>query len=159
MSKADQVALHDALIDVYALNKDVVTIEPGFLADCAWEVLKFPKEMHAVGYWAAHQHACQMAREILRQKADPVERAKYITDDQLSMFDHELQDRYPRRPIEGQQPGYTLRRHLSELDRWHNIDRMAKSAKALTKHVEAFKAETMALFGPRKIELPYEAAS
>jgi len=61
-----------------------------------------------------------------------------------------LKTRYPTPAKSEDEVEYVLRDHLSEDDRWFNIDRMRRAADALLRHADALRNETVEKFGPRK---------
>ena len=139
--------LTDAVRRVYEINRNVVSLDPGFLADGAMEIIGFAQATHPVGWLGCHLHLRQLARAYCRRNfeapADGAgERQGFLPLDAL-------QDRYPRRPVPDQEPVYVLREHLTEDDRWFNIARLRQSAAALLRHADALQAETEQLFGSR----------
>ena len=159
MSKRDQVALTDAIQQMYDINKNVVSIDPEFLADGAMDIIGFvylkapetrEEYSHNAVWYGCNQHLRQMARAYCRGKFDPAVKAAAAAMGQGELIGEVLQDRYPVKTRKGQEPTYVLRDHLSEIDRWFNIDRMEGTARALVKHRNALETETVTLFGPRK---------
>ena len=112
------------------------------------EIIRFAKSLHPVGWTGCNMHCRQIARSFCRRNFDPAEAAIESVSRQIDFFPDTLQDRYPRKHTKGQEPVYVLRDHLTEDDRWDNIDRMRKAAVALRKHADALETETRQLFGP-----------
>jgi hypothetical protein len=145
MSESDKLA--DAVRRMYEINHLVVSISPEFLANGAMEFIGFHPSLHPTGWMGCNLYCRQLARAFCRRHFDPANEERIRQGD---LFDGMLQDRYPRQPVNGQEPEYVLRAHLSEDDRWHNIDRMTAAASALLRHVDALRTETVKAFGPRK---------
>jgi hypothetical protein len=142
--------LVDAVRRVYDINRNVVAIDPEFLANHAMEILRFDKSIHPVGWLGCNLHMRQIARAFCRRNFDTAAAALAGEAVNGDLFPDTLQDRYPRQSQKGQEPVYVLREHLSEDDRWFNIDRLRSAALALQKHARALEIETEATFGPRK---------
>jgi len=142
--------LADAVRRMYEINHFVVSIDPEFLANGAMEIISFDKETHPVGWVGCNLHCRQLARAFCRRNFDTA--AAAIAGEAVNgeLFPETLQDRYPRQPRKDKEPVYVLRDHLSEEDRWYNIDRLRSAASALLKHARALEIETLATFGPRK---------
>jgi hypothetical protein len=142
--------LYDAVRRVYEINRSVVSIDPEFLANGAMEIIRFDKSLHPLGWVGCNMHLRQLARAFCRRNFDPAAAAmedNYVVGD---LFHDTLQNRYPRKPLPGHAPEYVLREHLTEVERWFNIDRMRGASRALQRHSDALETETLAEFGPRK---------
>jgi len=152
MSEGEELVA--AVRRVYDNNRDIVSIRPEFLADLAMDLIGFDKSIHPVGWVGCNLHLRQVARAFCRRNFLPEERALAAAARAGAaipgLFDDDLQDRYPRRTQTEQEPEYVLREHLSEDDRWFNIDRMRSAAGALLGHADALQTETVETFGPRK---------
>lgn len=143
-------ALADAVRRMYEINRFVVAIDPEFLANGAMEIIRFDKALHPVGWVGCNLHCRQLARAFCRRNFDTAAAALAGEVVNGDLFPDTLQDRYPRQPQKGKEPEYVLRDHLSEDDRWFNIDRLRSAAGALQRHARALESETLATFGPRK---------
>ena len=148
MSEGDVLA--DAVRRMYEINRFVVAIDPEFLANGAMEIIRFDKSLHPVGWVGCNLHCRQIARAFCRRNFDAAAAALSGEPVNGELFPDTLQERYPRQPQKGKEPEYVLREHLSEDDRWFNIDRLRGTALALQKHARALEIETEATFGPRK---------
>lgn len=148
MSEGEELVA--AVRRVYDINHRVVSINPEFLADAAMDIIGFDKSIHRLGWLGCNLHLRQVARAFCRRNFDPAAMATEFAAGTRDMFDDTLQDRYPRRTQKGREPEYVLRDHLSEDDRWFNIDRMRGTARALQRHSDALEGETVEVFGPRK---------
>ncbi len=143
--------LVDAVRRVYDINRNVVSIDPEFLANGAMEIIRFDRSTHRLGWVGCNLHLREVARSFCRRNfdhaADALERSL-----QGEMFAETLQDRYPRKRRRGEDhpPEYILRDYLTEDDRWFNIDRLRSASTALVKHSDALETETVKLFGKRK---------
>ena len=145
---SESAELAEAVRRAYEINRNVVAIDPEFIANGAMEIIRFAKSLHPVGWTGCNMHCRQIARSFCRRNFDPAEAAIESVSRQIDFFPDTLQDRYPRKHTKGQEPVYVLRDHLTEDDRWDNIDRMRKAAVALRKHADALETETRQLFGP-----------
>jgi hypothetical protein len=155
MSKRDRDALSDAVGRMVDVTKDAISVSPDSVASGAMQILRFDYGLHNAGWYGCYQHLLELARARLRGRFDPAARAKLYLDGQSDLFGDALQDRYPRRPrreFDGSwaDPEYVLREHLSEADRWFNIDRLDHVSGATRRHRNALEAETVELFGPRR---------
>lgn len=155
MSKRDRDTLSKAVADVIDIQKNAVSVAPDSIASAAMEVIKFRYALHNAGWYGCYQHMLQLARGHLRGRFDPEARAEAYVSGQSELFDDALQDRYPRRPRRDRngkwaEPEYVLREHLSEEDGWFNVDRLAHTAGALTRHHHALHEEMVQRFGPRR---------
>lgn len=148
MSEGDILA--DAVRQMYEINRLTVSIDPEFLANGAMEIIRFDKSLHPIGWVGCNLHCRQLARAFCRRNFDAAASALSGEAVNGELFPDALQERYPRQPQKGKDPYYTLRDHLSEDDRWYNIDRLRAAAFALQKHANALETETKATFGPRK---------
>lgn len=153
--KRDRDALSDAIGRMIDINKNSVSIAPDWIAKGAMEIIRFDYGVHPAGWYGCYQHMLQMSRERLRGRFDPEERARLYISGQSEMFGDTLQERYPRAPRrepdgEWADPEYVQRDHLTEDDRWHNVDRLRHVSVATARHCDALEAETEHLFGPRK---------
>lgn len=146
MNEGDVLA--DAVRQMYEINHRVVAIDPEFLANGAMDIIGFGKSLHPVGWLGCNLYCRQLARAFCRRNFDAAAHAGEAVNGEL--FPDTLQDRYPCIPQKGKDPTYVLREHLSEADRWFNIDRLRVVASALQKHARALEIETEAMFGPRK---------
>jgi hypothetical protein len=155
MSKKDRDALSDAVARMIDITREEASVAPDSIASGAMELIKFRYVLHNAGWYGCYQHMLVLARGQLRGRFDPEARAAVYLAGQSELFDDALQDRYPRAPRRGTdgsvaEPEYVLRDHLSEDDRWFNIDRLEHVAGALTRHHRALRQETVERFGPRK---------
>ena len=155
MNKRDRDALSDAIGRVIDIQKTAPSVAPDSIAAGAMEIIKFRYALHNAGWYGCYQHMLQLARDRLRGRFDPEARAAAYVAGQIELFDDALQDRYPRAPRRAPdgsfaEPEYVLRDQLSEDDCWFNIDRLEHTAGALMRHRNAFRAETVKRFGPRK---------
>jgi hypothetical protein len=153
--KRDRDALSDAISAQMDLSDALVSVAPDKIAAGAMQRLGFDYGLHNAGWYGCYQHMLQLARERLRGRYNPEAQAKAYIEGQSELFGDALQDRYPRRPQrlpDGSwaEPEYILRGHLSEDDRWHNVDRLAHVSGAAARHRRALEAETVQLFGPRR---------
>jgi hypothetical protein len=148
MNEGDVLA--DAVRRMYEINRFVVAIDPEFLANGAMEIIRFDKTLHPVGWFGCNLHCRQIARAFCRRNFDASASALAGEAINGDLFPDTLQDRYPRILQKGKEPMYVLREHLSEADRWFNIDRLGSTAQALQRHARALETETVAQFGPRK---------
>jgi hypothetical protein len=135
---------------MYEINRFVVAIDPEFLANGAMDIIRFDKSVHPVGWVGCNLHCRQLARAFCRRNFDAAAHALSDAAINGELFPDTLQDRYPRQLQKGKEPEYVLRDHLSEDDRWFNIDRLRSAAQALQKHARALETETLATYGPRK---------
>jgi hypothetical protein len=146
---SESTDLVDAVRRAYEINRNVVAIDPEFIANGAMEIIRFAKSLHPVGWVGCNMHCRQLARAFCRRNFDPVESAMDGVRRQGEFFPDTLQDRYPRkRQQPGEEPVYVLRDHLTADDRWEAIERMRKGAVALRRHADALETETRELFGP-----------
>ena len=152
MSEGEELVA--AIRRVYDINRLVVSISPEFLANGAMNIIGFDKSIHPTGWIGCNLHLRQVARAFCRRNFLPEERALAAAARAGAaipgLFSDDLQDRYPRRTQPEQDPEYVLRAHLSEDDRWFNIDRMRGAAEALLQHADALENETVETFGPRR---------
>ena len=148
MSEGDILA--NAVRQMYEINRNVVAIDPEFLANGAMDIIQFDKSLHPVGWVGCNLHCRQIARGFCRRNFDPAAAALSGEVVNGELFSDVLQERYPRQPQKGREPEYVLRDHLREDDCWYNIDRLRSAASALQKHSNALETETKARFGPRK---------
>jgi len=142
--------LVDAVRRMYEINRFVVAIDPEFLANGAMEIIQFDRSVHQLGWVGCNLHLRQVARAFCRRNFDAAASAASGDTVNGDLFPDTLQDRYPRQSQKGKEPMYVLREHLSEDDRWYNIDRLLSVADALQRHAQALQIETEATFGPRK---------
>jgi hypothetical protein len=153
---SESLELVAAIRRVYDINRLKVSVNPEFLANGAMEIIRFDKSIHPTGWVGCNLHLRQVARAFCRRNFLPEERALATAARSGAaipgLFDDDLQDRYPRRTHPEQEPEYVLRDHLSEDDRWFNIDRMRSAAGTLLGHADALQTETVTQFGPRKDE-------
>lgn len=146
MSESDRLA--EEVARACDFNASVTSIDPAMIADRVMASIEAVFEDNPLEWVGCHLHVRQLARSYLRGRFAP--ESKQNGDSENDLFPETLQDRYPCRPRPESEPVYTLRSSLSEEDRWYNIDRLRKTAVALVKHSNAFEAETIAIFGPRK---------
>ena len=146
---SESAELAEAVRRAYEINRNVVAIDPEFIANGAMEIIRFARSLHPVGWVGCNMHCRQLARAFCRRNFDPVEAAIDNLTIQGEFFPDTLQDRYPRkRQKPGEEPVYVLRDHLTEEDRWEAISRMRKTSRALQRHSDALETETRQLFGP-----------
>lgn len=140
MTEEQQLAAAvQAIIDA---NVEAAEISPAWVATEAMTAIKFPRELHRLGYAGCHLELRQIARSKLRRQFDPVDRAWEAsgeTDDE-DLFPETLQDRYPQRPQKGQEPLYVLRALMRRADVDYNVQRMRRAGRALLKHADALEA-------------------
>ena len=150
MSEGEELVA--AIRRVYDINRSIVSISPEFLANGAMDIIGFEKSIHPTGWVGCNLHLRQVARAFCRRNFEPdaIAANAIINGD---LFSDDLQDRYPKHVRRGQEPEYVLRDHLSEHDRWFNIDRMRGAAGALLRHSDVLETETVEKFGPRKDEV------
>ena len=144
---SESAELVDAVRRAYEINHRVIAIDPEFIANGAMEIIRFSKSLHPVGWVGCNLHCRQLARAFCRRNFDPTDDAERRAL-QGEIFGDTLQDRYPRKRGPGEDPEYVLRDHLTEDDRWTQIERMRKQSRALQRHSDALETETRQLFGP-----------
>jgi hypothetical protein len=123
-------------------EKGVVAISPADLASAAYSEIDPLGRAPWLVQIAAIAELRQLARAVCRTRHLESER----TSEQGSLFDFQLQPRYPaKRPlVDGETPEdvYVLREHLTKNERDKNILRLRREAEAKTVHADALQAET-----------------
>lgn len=128
--------------DLYDLHSDKITISPAWLATEGMKKLRFAPTDNRLVYIGCHLQLRVIARGFCNKKFDPVHRAAAAEDEQQSeMFAKTLQERYPRKPVSGEERSYIKRSHLSVVDREFNVERLRKCGGAMMKHADALEAE------------------
>ena len=118
----------------------VVDVSPAWVATETMQEIGFARATHRLAYAGCHLEVRQIARQLLRGRFDPAERAKESADETDDLFPETLQDRYPRRPKKDEEPVYALRDQLLADDVDYNVERMMRAGQALLKHARALKA-------------------
>jgi hypothetical protein len=140
MTEEQQLAA--AVQTIIDANMDAAEISPAWVATEALAAIKFPRELHRLGYAGCHLELRQIARSKLRRQFDPINQAWEASaeTDEEDLFPETLQDRYPRRPEKGQEPLYVLRVLMRRADVDYNVQRMRRAGRALLKHADALGA-------------------
>ena len=97
----------------------------------------------------------QIARNQLRRMHDPSVRVMRMRDDQLALFEKNLQERYPAR--RHNEDVYVLRAYLTVGEREKICKRLEKESHAKAKHAEALRAETELLQSQGYFQVPLRA--
>jgi len=120
---------------------DVPTVSPAWIATHVMCAIEFKPALHYLGYAGCHLQIRQMARQELRKRHDPNARLQdELNSGQSEMFSDTLQDRYPRRVPQGEEPVYILRDLMDDDDVDFNATRMRRGAMGLLRHVDALLA-------------------
>jgi hypothetical protein len=133
--------LHDIVQCIYDSHAARASVHPAWLANEVMQVIGFPRELHELGYQAAHLHFRQIARSYCRKRFDPAERSE------ADLFPETLQQRYPRAAPGFEEPEYVLLELMEPRDIAFNVARLRKEAKAKLKHADALEAWGVRKFG------------
>lgn len=138
MSEEERLyAVVQRVIDGCSLVREV---SPSWVATEVMSAIRFPRQLHELGYIGCHLEVRQIARHKLRRMHDPEERIRESLDQGELQFPDTLQDRYPRRQQPGEEPRYILREWMEETDVTFNVERMRRAGRALLKHADALEA-------------------
>jgi len=138
MTDEEELSLEvQKIIDRHRFTAEV---SPSWVATAVMQAIKFPRDLHRLGYVGCHLELRQIARGKLRRQFDPATAAEEYARGQSELFPDTLQDRYPRKPKAGEEPMYVFREVLSDEDCEYNLARMEKAGHALLKHADAFRA-------------------
>lgn len=113
-----------------------VEISPAKLATFAYLIIDPEHVAPMLVEGAAILELRQLARSICATR----DRDQANETEQMSMFDMQLQPRYPAR--RGEEDVYVLRSCLTEEERRHNSARLRKESEAKNRHADALDAET-----------------
>jgi hypothetical protein len=132
---------------LYAVTRRVIeeqgeapTLSPAWIATHVMCAIEFKPSLHYLGYAGCHLEVRQMARQELRKHDPNAKIKKEIDDGQADFFSDTLQDRYPRRVPEGEEPVYVLRDLMDDDDVRYNEMRMRRGGMALLRHADALRA-------------------
>ena len=134
-------ALYDIVQRICDSHADRPSMHPAWLANEAMQVINFSRDLHELGYQAAHLQFRQIARSICRKHFDPAERSE------SDLFPETLQQRYPRAVSGFEEPEYVLLELMEPRDIAFNVARLRKEAKAKLKHADALEAWGLWKFG------------
>lgn len=132
--------LWDVIGAVFELHRGRRTLNPAWMATEGMKRIKFPPDLHPLGYVGCHLQLRQIARAFCRGNFDPTE----INDQQNDLFPDTLQERYPARPAPGAEPEYVLLDQLTDDDIAYNVQRMRRASLALLRHGDALEAYGLA---------------
>jgi hypothetical protein len=141
-----QDELSQAVSMAYDRRRTETKVSPTAIATEAMKIIRFPADLHPLGYVGCHLHLRQVARGFCRRQFDPL-----VNDDpddgrQAFLFEGTLQERYPTmRRQEDDEPEYVLRDHMTDEDIEYNAARLEARGNALLRHAQALR-----LFGRQR---------
>lgn len=91
----------------------------------------------------------QLARGVCHERAEDGTGGEFISDGQGTLFDGQLQRRYPI----GDGKTYRLREHMTYAERMANAERLESESVAKAKHARALRAETEMLVAQGKLSI------
>jgi hypothetical protein len=136
VTKHEGQELWDVIFAIYDKHRKQSRISPAWLATEGMVAIDFSRSTHELGYIGCHLQLRQIARQFCGQHFDPIHRQAPADD----LFPETLQERYPVKTPEGEDPEYILLEEMDDDDFDFNIERMERRARSLLKHVDALRA-------------------
>jgi hypothetical protein len=116
-------------------------IQPNWVANTVFNSIDPEKDAPEIVAYSSLQHIAQMTRKVLAHRHDPITKAKSyaagISDD---LFGNILQDYYPARRDENNDPVYVRRDQMTKIECRRVSCRMRKAGTTLVEHADALDA-------------------